>query len=127
MTETDKNKELIEAFIEFFGSDKIMDNINLIDIADYCDDYILKCINDDDLISAISQYEKVLDILSDDIIIEYLEDKNYKVIDNLTEKLPIIEKLEIICRELQPNGYIDKEDAKKLICEYIDNWMTNSF
>ena len=39
----------------------------------------------------------------------------------------VLKKIGEICRELQPNGYIGKEEAKKLLCDYLDFWMNRSF
>jgi hypothetical protein len=39
----------------------------------------------------------------------------------------IVEEIKSICRKINPNGYIDKEKAKDIICDYIDNWMIKSF
>jgi hypothetical protein len=116
----------IEDVIDYFGVDDILDSISSIDIANHCDDIVLSCIDDDSLIAAISDPEVVLDILDNDIIAEHLEEKGYKVSDTLSE-VPTLDKIKEICREIQPSGYIDKENAKKLICDYIDFWMTNSF
>ncbi len=57
-------------------------------------------------------------------VISYLETCGYDVV---TEEKHILEKIKSICKELKPNGYIDKEDAKKLLCDYIDFWMVNGF
>ena len=47
--------------------------------------------------------------------------------DEIIDNNLILSQIKTICRELQPKGYIDKEDAKKLMCEYIDTWMNHSF
>lgn len=59
-----------------------------------------------------------------DDMIKYLETCGYEVI---TEDNDILRKIEGICKELKPHGFIDKEEAKKLICDYIDFWMNRSF
>ena len=116
----------IEDVINYFGVENILENISSIDIADYCDDGILRCISDEDLINAVSDPEVVLNMVDDYIIANHLEENGYTVLDTETED-STLQKIKKICKEIQPNGYIDKEDAKKLICEYIDFWMTKHF
>ena len=67
----------------------------------------------------------VFDKIDIEDMITYLEMCGYGVVT--TENKDILEKIKEICRELQPNGCIDKEDAKKLICDYLDFWMDRSF
>ena len=98
----------IEDVINYFGVENILENISSIDIADYCDDGIL------------------LNMVDDYIIANHLEENGYTVLDTESED-STLQKIKKICKEIQPNGYIDKEDAKKLICEYIDFWMTKHF
>lgn len=59
-----------------------------------------------------------------------LEDCTFKeVLDyfGVWESEEIIDMIKYICRLIQPKGYIDKEDAKKILCDYIDCWMIKRF
>ena len=63
-------------------------------------------------------------------MIEVLESNGYVVTDSKYYDRPeneIVEEIKSICRKINPNGYIDKEKAKDIICDYIDNWMIKSF
>lgn len=65
-----------------------------------------------------------------DEMIEILESNGYVVTDDNHYSRPeneIVEEIKSICRKINPNGYIDKEKAKGIICDYIDNWMIKSF
>lgn len=65
-----------------------------------------------------------------DEMIEILESNGYVVTDDNHYSRPeneIVEEIKSICRKINPNGYIDKEKAKDIICDYIDNWMIKSF
>lgn len=116
----------IEDVIDYFGVDDILDSISRIDIAKYCDDFVLSCIDDDSLIAAISDEEKVLESFDTSSIIEYLRDLGYYV-SNYDENDKLLKLIKNICRIIKPKGIIDKEDAKKILCDYLDNWMTKSF
>jgi len=134
---TDKERELlgkglledstIKDVIDYFGADEILDKINDSDIAEHVDVCVLNQIDDDVLIDAINNTDKILDSLPMEHIESYLNDCGYSVIDTLKLEEDVLKKIKEICRELQPNGYIDKEDAKKLLCEYLDFWMDRGF
>ena len=63
--------------------------------------------------------ENILDNISEEEIINYVD--GYMLgFNNNTDTLS---RIKGICRELQPHGYIGKEDAKKIICDYIDYWF----
>lgn len=135
---TDKERELlgkglledstIKDVIDYFGADMILDEIDDSDIAERVDVCVLNLMDDDTLIDAINDTDKMLDSLSMERIESYLNDGGYSVIDTQElEEGNILKKIKEICRELQPNGYIDKEDAKKLLCDYLDFWMDRSF
>lgn len=118
----------IKDVIDYFGADMILDKIDDSDIAERVDVCVLSQIDDDTLIDAINDTDKMLDSLSMEHIENYLNDGGYSVIDTLKlEEGNILKKIKGICRELQPNGYIGKEDAKKLLCDYLDFWMDRSF
>ena len=118
----------IKDVIDYFGADMILDKIDDSDIAERVDVCVLNQIDDDALIDAINDTDKMLDSLSMEHIESYLNDGGYSVIDTLKlEEGNILKKIKGICRELQPNGYIDKEVAKKLLCDYLDFWMDRSF
>lgn len=117
----------VQDVIEFFGSEAILQEMNEGDIADCLNWSILSRVPDEDLIEAIADIDNVLDNVDNDDIVEYLESKGYHVTtsyDNMEENL---KNLKVFCRQLQPTGFIGKEEAKKLLCEYIDNWMIKCF
>ena len=123
-----REKDLIENFIEYFGSEKILKHIDADEIIDSVDiDLLLQEVDDDSLIDAISYPGNVLERLSDMEIIDHLKERGYTVHDNDEDPVTVMEKIEKIRKELKPRGYIDKEDAKRLICEYIDTWMNKGF
>ena len=123
-----KENDLIESFIEYFGSEKILKHMDADEIIDSVDiDLLLQEVDDDSLIDAISYLDNALERLSDMEIIDHLKERGYTVHDNDEDPVTIMEKIEEICKELKPRGYIDKEDAKRLICEYIDTWMNKGF
>lgn len=126
----DREKELIECFVDWFGVKKILKCIDTDDVMDNIDvDEILSNVDDDELIEAMDDVSNALTYINKDEIADYLEDEGYVVYDedeDPSEK-NIIEKVEEICREIKPHGYIDKEEAKKLICDYLDNWMIKCF
>ena len=123
-----REKDLIENFIKYFGSEKILKHIDADEIIDSVDiDLLLQEVDDDSLIDAISYPGNVLERLSDMEIIDHLKERGYTVHDNDEDPVTVMEKIEKIRKELKPRGYIDKEDAKRLICEYIDTWMNKGF
>ncbi len=135
---TDKERKLlgkglledstIKDVIDYFGADMILDKIDDSDIAERVDACVLNRIDDDTLIDAIDDTDKILNSLPMEDIESYLNDGGYSVIDTLKlEEEDVLKKIKEICRELQPNGYIDKEVAKKLLCDYLDFWMDRSF
>lgn len=118
----------IKDVIDYFGADRILDKIDDSNIAERVDVCVLNQIDDDVLIDAINDTDKMLDSLSMEDIESYLNDVGYSVIGTQElEEENVLKKIKEICRELQPNGYIGKEDAKKLLCDYLDFWMDRSF
>ena len=106
-----RERKLIKCFIELFGVERILECIAIKDIINNVDiDDVLCNVDDDDMI----------DYLCDDGYVVYWKDED-------PSRESIIEKVEDICRELQPNGYIGKEEAKNLICDYLDFWMNRGF
>ena len=135
---TDKEKEQmgkcllkdvkIEDIINYFGNDEILSNMNYLDIADFCDYDILNSISDYDLADAINYPEMLLDRVDCETIVDFLTEKHFTVIDNLSEhEQSVLKRIQDICREIQPKGYIGKEEAKKLLCNYIDTWFVKAF
>lgn len=116
----------IEDVIDYFGVDDILDSISRIDIANHCDDFVLRCIDDDSLIAAITDGENVLKSFDTSSIIEYLRDLGYYV-SNYDENDELLKIIKNVCRSIKPKGIIDNEDAKKILCDYLDDWMTKSF
>lgn len=116
--------------VEHFGEKCLLDNISDVTIADYIESNtnILNNIDDSILANAIFFKGDLLSEIGDGVIIEYLENIDYKVIDLREEekKDDMLRAVTFICRQLKPKGYIDKEDAKELICQYIDQNMIKS-
>jgi hypothetical protein len=126
----EKEKELIENFVDYFGVKKILKCIDIDDIMDNIDVIdILNNVDDDDLIDAMDNTSNVLAVLDNEEIVDYLKDEGYAVYDENEDpsENTIMDKVEEICREIKPNGYIDKQEAKKMICDYLDYWMFKSF
>ena len=130
---TDKGRELvgkdstIKDIIDHFGADEILDEISDEDILSRIDSSILSQVDDDALIDAIYDRGRLLKSITIEKIKEYLTDMGYAVLDDSQEKNEILRRIKNICRELWPKGYIGKEEAKKLICDYLDFWMDRSF
>lgn len=135
---TDKEKKLlgkglledcsVKDVIDYFGADKILDKVDDDDIVERVNCWILRQIDDDELVDAVSDSGLILDSFSISDIEDNLYGRGYSVMDTkILETENILDKLEQICRELKPKGYIDKEDAKRLICDYLDFWMDRSF
>lgn len=124
----DEEKKLIDSFIEYFGADKIFERLKTDDILEEVGTGILDYFDDCDLINAVSDSDELFDYFDIDKIIRYLEGCGYEV-NNYKEKglEENMSKLQDVCRNLKPRGYIDKEEAKKLITDYLDFWMDRSF
>lgn len=126
----EREKELIESFVDWFGVKKILKCMDIDDIMDNINvNDVLRNVDDDDLIEAMDNVSNVLDSMDDEEIVDYLKDEGYVVYDEEEDpsENSIIDKVEEICREIKPHGYIDKEEAKKLICDYLDTWMIKCF
>lgn len=135
---TDKEKEQmgkcllkdvkIEDIINYFGNDEILSNMNYLDIANFCDYDILSYIADEDLAKSIKHPNILLKKIDLNTIVDFLTEKHFTVIDNLSEhEQSVLKRIQDICREIQPKGYIGKEEAKKLLCNYIDTWFVKAF
>ena len=115
-----EKKKLFDDFVQHFTVSEILDALEL-EISE-----IKYRFTDEELIWAMDDVTKALEEMSDVEIIEYLENKReYKVTDRDNYTTPQ-RAIETVCRELKPRGYIDKEEAKRIICEYIDNCMTRA-
>lgn len=126
----EKEKELIENFVDYFGLKKVLKCIDIDDIMDNIEVIdILNNVDDDELIEAMDDTSNVLAVLDNEEIVDYLKDEGYAVYDENEDpsENTIMDKVEEICREIKPSGYIDKEEAKKMICDYLDYWMFNGF
>ena len=56
----------------------------------------------------------------------YFED-NYDAEIEETEIFSIDTAIQKIVRQLQPRGYVSKEEAKSILCDYIYNEYTHPF
>ena len=126
-----RERELIKCFIDWFGVEKILECIGIKDIINNIDiDDIIDYLRDDGyVVYEEGDVSNALDEIDNDDIIDYLRDGGYLVYGE--GKCPsyesIIERVEDICREIKPNGYIGKEEAKELISGYLDIWMDRGF
>ena len=117
--------ENVRDVIDYFGAEKILDEMREMDIVDYVGNnrYLLCSIGNEVLFNCVDD-DYALKNISDDDIIDHLEDKGYAVMPP-DEENPLKALLNV-CRRLKPKGYIDKEEAKKLLSDYIDTWMISA-
>lgn len=124
----EEKKNLLKSFIDFFGYEEILDEMNKEDIAEYIEDnpYILNDVSDGILLEGV--YDPLRKFDSDELI-EELTDRGYEVkeMDYLENKNEILDNLGEICRMLYGKGYIGKKEAKSILSDFLDTWMTNSF
>jgi len=64
---------------------------------------------------------EILDYFTPQELIDYLDNPDTKYYDTITP----LNLLNMFCRSIQPKGIINKEDAKKIICDFIDNNVYN--
>lgn len=119
----------VEDVIEYFGIETILDSISDIDIVNYLDSFMLGMVDDEELAEAISEPKIALSSFDMDDICDYLEENGYGVLDKEEKEKQdnIFTQIKNVCREIKPRGYIDKEEAKKILCDYLDFWMDRSF
>jgi hypothetical protein len=120
-----------EDIVKYFKSEDLLEAMDDEDIASYVEDNedILQKVDDDTLIEGVTFESSLIDSIGTDDMKECLESKGYKVIEEygFSEEEDILKKIENICKELKPRGYIDKNEAKELISDFIDFWMVRSF
>lgn len=132
----EKKKNLLKSFIDFFDYEEILDEMDKEDIVEYIkkdileyiedNPYILNDVSDETLLEGVSnplgQYDS-------DELIEELNDRGYEVKENnyLEDNNKILDNLGEICRILYGKGYIGKKEAKSLLSDFLDTWMTKSF
>lgn len=64
---------------------------------------------------------EILDYFTPQEIFDYLDNQDTKYYNSITP----LNLINMVCRSIQPKGIIDKEDAKKIICDFIDNNVYN--
>ena len=64
---------------------------------------------------------EILDYFTPQELNDYLDNQDTKHYNTITP----LNLLNMFCRSIQPKGVIDKEDAKKIICDFIDNNVYN--
>lgn len=123
-----KKKNLLRSFIDFFDYEEILDEMDKEDIVEYIEDnpYILNDVSDETLLEGVSN---PLERYDSDELIEELTDRGYEVKERgyLENKNEILDNLGEICRMLYGKGYIGKKEAKSILSDFLDTWMTNSF
>lgn len=124
----EEKKNLLKSFIDFFDYEEILDEMGKEDIVEYIEDnpYILNDISDETLLEGI--HDPLSEFDSDELI-EELTCRGYEVKekDYLENKNEILDNLGEICRMLYGKGYIGKKEAKSILSDFLDTWMTNSF
>ena len=124
----EKKKNLLRSFIDFFDYEEILDEMDKEDIVEYIEDnpYILNDVSDETLLEGVSN---PLERYDSDELIEELTDRGYEVKERgyLENKNEILDNLKEICRMLYGKGYIGKKEAKSILSDFLDTWMTNSF
>ena len=124
----EKDKKTLKKFIEKYGSDEILDEISSVEISDYIEDHtfrsILEYISKDVIMEQLDS-DDILNQLGTDELIDEIGLRGYEVILDTEDSL--LGKIGMICRELSKSPSIDKEYAKKLLCEYIDTFMIRNF
>ena len=95
----EKNNILLSEVINYFSEEEIMENLFL---------------SDDDLISLMDDPSAALDYIDIDTLREYVGQRN---------EYSTLTALKDIVREIKPKGYIDKEEAKRILSDYIDTWF----
>ena len=124
----EEKKNLLKSFINFFDYEEILDEMGKEDIVEYIEDnpYILNDVSDETLLEGVSN---PLERYDSDELIEELTDRGYEVKERgyLENKNEILDNLGEICRMLYGKGYIGKKEAKSILSDFLDTWMTNSF
>lgn len=64
---------------------------------------------------------EILDYFTPQELNDYLDNQDTKYYNTITP----LNLINMVCRSIQPKGIIDKEDAKKIICDFIDNNVYN--
>lgn len=64
---------------------------------------------------------EILDYFTPQELNDYLDNQDTKHYDSITP----LNLIKMLCRSIQPKGIIDKEDAKKMICDFIDDNVYN--
>lgn len=132
----EEKKNLLKSFIDFFDYEEILDEMDKEDIVEYIKEdiveyiednpYILNDVSDETLLEGVSN---PLERYDSDELIEELTDRGYEVKERgyLENKNEILDNLGEICRMLYGKGYIGKKEAKSILSDFLDTWMTNSF
>lgn len=122
--------EKISEFIDEVGVSKVLENIDIDDIVDLCNEYdLIEEIGVDKMTSHFL-VDSVLDEYDNDEIASYLADNDYDFTDfvdsdRLGEKLSDEELLILFCRRKNPRGILDKQRIKEIVNDYIDNDLQN--
>lgn len=120
--------EIMKTIIESFSTDDILDNISSWDIAQYVEDNpdILLDVNDSALAYTIKERTDFLDNYSNDDLIEEFRSRNMSLLI-LEYDDSLINTIKSICKEISHSAYIDKEESKKILCDYIDTFVDKGF
>lgn len=86
---------------------------------------------DFELLEQIKENEDVLDYLDASVLLNHLDEedilKKANEIIHYDNYDGIMAQIRQLVMSLKPKGYIDKDEAKRLICEYIDTFYIKSF
>ena len=107
----ERRKEIDELFeehyitlgelIDYYGEQEVIDNLYL---------------SDWELLEQMDDPTEALDYIDTETIRSY-----YRTHED--SKYPTLEKIKDAIREIKPKGYIDKEEAKRILSDYIDTWF----
>ena len=120
-----------EDIVKYFNNEDLLEAMDEQVIASYVEDneYILQNVDDNTIIENVTFESSIIDSIETDDMKECLENEGYKVIkeNECREDEDILKQIKNICKELKPYGYIDKNEAKELISDFIDFWIVNGF
>lgn len=117
----------ISDIIEYFGVDEILEEIDDSELAKRIDANVLRLVDDEELAVGINNTDVALSYMDSSDIIDYMRGEGYEfTLYEDSDDDALMDKIAAICKQIQPNGYIGKEDMKKIITDFIDNKYINS-
>ena len=106
-------------------TDAIKDDFNIDDIANmFTKDEICSLIDSDDLYYHFDSNE-MLDAISNDTIMRYLENEGYDEYETQDDWMPIDHIIKA-CQDISPRTVKTAEDMKRIVCDEIDKQDTGN-